>query len=153
MKYRWQTFLEREERSVIVCGAPTFVAARGKCSIFVSNLRRIENKHGGAAVLSSQRQTANTAVTLLRRGRKEKCTSLSRRYEVARIQRGVLSGITRVRSRKTIILRLSGSQCHSRVRVHFHERTTLLGAIQRHFYLCATYSVASRHVAARRETR
>lgn len=47
------------------------------------------------AAMSSQRQATNIDVTFLREGRKEKCTSLSRRYEVVRIQRDVLSGITR----------------------------------------------------------
>lgn len=54
------------------------------------------SKTNTVAVLSSQRQTTNIDVTLLQKGRKEKCTSLSRRYEVARIQRGVLSGVTRL---------------------------------------------------------
>lgn len=62
--------------------------------IFVSNFRRIENKHCSRAVWpeTNFKHRCYTRM-LLREGKREE--SVHRRYEVARIQRGPVCGITR----------------------------------------------------------
>lgn len=119
--------------------------ARYKCSVYSFPIFDA-SKTNTATVLSSQRQTTNTDITLLRREGKEKYTLRRRAVTKWRVFNGVCLPVLRGSSEENN----NSPRCHSRARVHSHrEETTLSGTTRRRCYLFATHSVASRHVAER----
>lgn len=147
MRRKRQTFLERKERSVIVCGTPTFIAVRYKCSIFVSNLRRIENKHGGGAVYP-------------------KTNYKYLRFFVKREKRGVLRcrAVTKSRVFSGMyfpVLRGSigkNNNSSTRVAMSFPSSSTfpwesdIVACGTTHFYLCAMYTAKWHSDTSTRDT-
>lgn len=149
VRCEWLTFLEHEEISVIIARwhakwhlSWRDISARYLFPIFDAS------KTNTATVLSNQRQTTNTDVTLFRREGKEKYR-LGRRvqlrssaYSTGFACQYVLRGLS--------VENNNSPRCYSRVRVHSHwEETTLSDATQRCCYLFATHNVASRHVAVK----